>query len=165
MGHRHQWQDLAIVFGKGAQPALPPGEIPSAELAPLRILLAEDNAVNQKLMLTLLSRQGHTVALASNGEEALEVLERTAVDLILMDIQMPKMDGLETTAKIRQRERVVGGHTPIVALTAHALDGDSQRCIDAGMDGYVSKPVHIEQLKRVIRCIVNGEEPSDAPSA
>jgi CheY-like chemotaxis protein len=107
----------------------------------LRVLLAEDNPVNQRVAARLLEKRGHHVALAINGREALAWLERERFDLILMDVQMPELDGIETTAIIRQREKREGGHIPIVALTAHAMHGDRERCLDAGMDNYVNKPI------------------------
>ncbi|MCS6861715.1 MAG: response regulator, partial [Abditibacteriales bacterium] len=120
----------------------------------LRILLAEDNAVNQKLATRLLEKQGHSVVVVSNGQEALAAFEREKFDLILMDVQMPEMNGLEATALIRQRERLTGGHIPIVAMTAHAVQGDREVCLEAGMDGYVSKPIDKEELHRVIEGLV-----------
>jgi len=112
----------------------------------LRILLAEDNPINQTLALRLLERRGHSVALASNGREALVALTREPFDLVLMDLQMPEMDGFETTSHIRRAEAESGGHVPIVAMTAHAMKGDRERCLQAGMDGYVSKPVQPAEL-------------------
>jgi PAS domain S-box-containing protein len=113
---------------------------------PLRILLAEDNLFNQKLAVRLLERQGHTVVVADQGRQALEMLAREPFDLVLMDVQMPEMDGLEATAVIRARERETGGHVPILAMTAHAMKGDRERCLEAGMDGYISKPIYPQEL-------------------
>ena len=112
----------------------------------LKILLAEDNPVNRKLAVTMLEKRGHRVAVAGNGLEALAALETAAFDLVLMDIQMPDMDGFEATAAIRLRERATGRHQPIVAMTAHAMKGDDRRCLDAGMDGYLAKPIRIDEL-------------------
>ena len=112
----------------------------------LRILLAEDNPVNQLLTLRVLEKHGHTVITAGNGRAALERLENGDFDLILMDIQMPEMDGLEATAAIRKDEGRAGKHLPIMAMTAHAMEGDRERCLAAGMDGYISKPIHAEDL-------------------
>jgi CheY-like chemotaxis protein len=132
-------------------PAAPPGPRPAgAGRAPLRILLAEDNLVNQKLAVHLLSKEGHAVAVAGTGKEALHLVEREAFHVVLMDVQMPEMGGFEATAIIRERERRAGGHIPIIALTAHAMKGDKERCLEAGMDGYVSKPIQAKELWRVI---------------
>ncbi|MCI0354475.1 MAG: response regulator [Acidobacteria bacterium] len=117
---------------------------------PLRILVAEDNPVNQKLAVRLLERRGHKVEVANNGREALEALQQEAFDLLLMDVQMPEMGGLEATARIREKEKQSGGHIPIVAMTAHAMKGDRERCLEAGMDGYVSKPVRKNDLFEAI---------------
>ena len=109
------------------------------------ILLAEDNPVNQKLALTLLAKRGYTVRVAGNGREAVRVWQQGGCDLILMDVQMPEMDGLEATALIR-RQQQPGRHIPIIAMTAHAMTGDRERCLRAGMDGYISKPVQSQLL-------------------
>ena len=111
----------------------------------LNVLVAEDNAVNQKLIERLLGKKGHTVTVVQNGREALEMVQQRAFDVVLMDCQMPEMDGLEATARIRQAEKG-GNHLPIIALTAHAMQGDRERCLAAGMDAYVSKPVKWEEL-------------------
>jgi len=113
---------------------------------PLRILLAEDSLVNQKLAVALLSAHGHEVTIAGNGREAVAAVARERFDVVLMDVQMPEMDGLEATAAIRGRERVHGGHVPIIAMTAHALKGDREICLQAGMDEYIPKPIRAEQL-------------------
>ncbi len=111
-----------------------------------RILLAEDNPVNQALAVRLLEKRGHTVVVAANGREALAALENEAFDLVLMDVQMPEMDGFEATAAIRKLEKAVGGHLPIIAMTAHAMKGDEERCLAAGMDGYIPKPIRPQQF-------------------
>jgi hypothetical protein len=116
----------------------------------LRILLAEDNPVNQRLAMRLLERRGHRVELASSGREALEWLERKSFDLILMDLQMPDMDGIEATALIREREKRAGGRTPIVALTAHTMKGDRERCLEAGMDNYINKPIDAVKFLEIV---------------
>jgi two-component system sensor histidine kinase/response regulator len=114
--------------------------------APLRVLLAEDNHVNQRLAVRLLEKEGHSVVVAADGLKALQALEAQPFDLVLMDVQMPVMDGMETTAAIRKREAGSGAHIPIVAMTAHAMEGDRQRFLALGMDGYVSKPIHSRDL-------------------
>ncbi len=117
-----------------------------AKLSSLRILLAEDNLVNQKVAGRMLERERHTVTVVGNGHEALRAFEGEAFDLILMDIQMPEMDGIEATIAIREKERNSGGHVPIIALTAHAMSGDRERFLAVGMDGYVTKPIKIVDL-------------------
>jgi PAS domain S-box-containing protein len=115
----------------------------------LHVLVAEDNAVNQELAVRLLEKQGHTVAVARNGRETLEALEKapgSGFDVVLMDVQMPEMDGFEATAAIRQKEKATGKHLPIVAMTAHALKGDRERCLAAGMDDYLAKPIQAKEL-------------------
>ena len=110
---------------------------------PLRILLVEDNAVNQKLALRVLSLMGYQADVAGNGIEAVDAVERQEYDLVLMDVQMPEMDGLEATRRIRAR---VEGGPRIVAMTANAMDGDREACLEAGMDDYVGKPIRVDEL-------------------
>jgi PAS domain S-box-containing protein len=117
----------------------------------LRILLTEDNRVNQVLAVRLLEKRGHEVTVAGNGEEALRALDKQAFDLVLMDVQMPEMDGLQATAAIRKGEMKSGKHIPIVAMTAHAMVGDKERCLEAGMDDYIAKPIRPEQLDDVLK--------------
>jgi CheY-like chemotaxis protein len=127
----------------------------------LKILLAEDNVANQKLAVHLLTKWGHRVTAVDDGLKALEALEAVEAggfDLVLMDVQMPNMDGLEATARIREREASAGGHIPIVALTAHSMGGDRERCIQAGMDGYVSKPIQAAELYRSIEALMRSSE-------
>ncbi len=112
----------------------------------LNILLVEDNAVNQHLVVRLLEKRGHAIAVAGNGRQALEVLEKNRFQLVLMDVQMPEMDGFETTIRIRSTEKVSGGHLPIIAMTALTMKGDRERCLEAGMDDYVLKPIQIHEL-------------------
>src|SRR5262249_23345085 len=111
-----------------------------------RVLVAEDNVVNQRVAAGLLTRRGHDVTVVNNGREALDVLDAQPFDLVLMDLQMPEMGGLEATAAIRVRERQSGGHIRIVAMTAHAMNGVRERCAAAGMDGYLSKPLDPQML-------------------
>jgi signal transduction histidine kinase/DNA-binding response OmpR family regulator len=116
----------------------------------LRVLLAEDNAVNQRLGVRLLERRGHSVTVAANGRAALKALEEEKFDLVLMDVQMPEMDGLEATAAIRNKEKLSGHHQAVIALTAHSMKGDQERCLAAGMDGYLSKPIRPDELDAVL---------------
>jgi CheY-like chemotaxis protein len=118
---------------------------------PLRILLAEDNPVNQKVAARLLQKRGYNVAIAGTGREAVNTYAQQRFDLILMDVQMPDLDGLEATMAIRNLERAAGGHIPILALTAHAMSSDRDTCLAAGMDGFVTKPIRTEELFREIR--------------
>jgi two-component system sensor histidine kinase/response regulator len=111
-----------------------------------RVLLAEDNPVNQTLALRLLEKRGFEVQVAATGRAALERVGREKFDVVLMDVQMPEMDGFEATAAIREIEKTTGDHLPIIAMTAHAMKGDRERCLAAGMDGYVAKPVHSSEL-------------------
>jgi PAS domain S-box-containing protein len=130
---------------------------PAADAAPvvrttgsLRILLAEDNVINRALAVAILEKRGHSLAHATNGREAVEAVAREAFDLIFMDVQMPDMDGFEATRRIREIEEPLGRYTPIVAMTAHAMAGDRERCLAAGMDDYISKPLQKEDLLRVL---------------
>ncbi len=126
-----------------------------------RILLVEDNSVNQLVAKRLLEKNGHTVVVANNGREALAILEGASFDgfaCVLMDVQMPEMDGFECTAVIRERERHTPGvHLPIIAMTAHTMKGDAERCLAAGMDSYVSKPIQPDALFDVIAPFVNAK--------
>jgi two-component system sensor histidine kinase/response regulator len=134
----------------------------------LRILLVEDNAVNQLVALRLLEKYGHTVGVAVNGRKALEELEKGTYDLILMDVQMPEMNGWEATQAIREKERSTGGHIPIVAMTAHVMKGDKERCLAAGMDAYLTKPIRPQELLALLDGIGGHEAgppvPLDMPS-
>ncbi|MGH9664886.1 MAG: response regulator, partial [Bryobacteraceae bacterium] len=150
----------AICRAMAAEPASPmqaqPRQPPSlaASHAGLKILVAEDNPVNQKLALRLLERLGHSVVLAKNGREAIDKFERDAFDVVLMDVQMPELDGLEAAAAIREREKLTGVRTPIFALTAYAMTGDRERCLAAGMDGYLSKPIQSQELSNLLEAVV-----------
>src|SRR4029453_14913682 len=128
-----------------------PSITPTRAASRLRVLVAEDNPVNQKLAQHLLERRGHTPILVGNGREGVELTARDRFDLVLMDLQMPEMDGFEATAAIRTREREAGQpRVPIIPLTAHAMQGDRRRCLDADMDGYVAKPIKPVELFEVI---------------
>jgi two-component system sensor histidine kinase/response regulator len=128
----------------------------------LRVLVAEDNAVNQKLASLLLQERGHAHVIVPNGREALAAFEREPFDCVLMDVQMPEMDGFQATAAIREREKIIGGHIPIIAMTAHALKGDRERCLEAGMDGYVTKPIQPAELWHAMETLVS---PAASPAA
>ena len=121
----------------------------------LRVLLAEDNAVNQRLAVRLLEKRGHRVTVAGNGREAVEALEKESFDLVFMDVQMPEMDGLEATATIREKEKSSGLHQPIVALTAHAMKGDREKYLAGGMDGYLTKPIRPQELEEILQDYVS----------
>jgi CheY-like chemotaxis protein len=118
------------------------------------VLLAEDNIINQKLAVRILENRGHRVSVAANGREALDALAKDRFDVVLMDVQMPVMDGFQTTTEIRRRERDTGAHLPIVAMTAHAMKGDREKCLMAGMDDYASKPLKPLDLLKTIELVV-----------
>ncbi|MGI8672733.1 MAG: response regulator, partial [Luteitalea sp.] len=117
---------------------------------PLRVLLAEDNAVNQQVAVAMLKKGGHHVFVADNGAHAADAIAREPFDVVLMDVQMPDVNGFEATARVRDRERTTGGRIPIVAMTAHAMTGDRERCLDAGMDGYLTKPITFDALMAAV---------------
>ena len=133
-------------------PALKPAENPLMQ--PLKILVAEDTPFNQKFITRLLGRWGHTAIIVGNGRKAVEAVSEDRYDLILMDVQMPEMDGFEATGRIRELERKKGEHTPIIAMTAHAMKGDREKCLEAGMDDYVPKPISSEALLNAIKLLV-----------
>jgi len=143
LGAREQKGAIPLITRYSLGDALEP-------MAVLRVLVAEDNAVNQRLAARLLEKRGHRVTVTANGREAVEALANQNFDLVLMDIQMPKMDGFEATAVIREREMHDGGHIPIIALTANAMKGDRERCLTAGMDGYLSKPIVSQELDELL---------------
>ena len=123
----------------------------------------EDDAVNQMFAVSLLERRGYIVSVAGNGRQALAALKKKDFDVVLMDVQMPEMDGFEATAAIRERERAAGRHTPIIAMTAHALQGDKERCLSAGMDAYISKPIQTNEFFATIEKIA-GNRDAGGPS-
>ena len=128
--------------------------LPKKEIKQLSILIAEDNIVNQKIAVRMLEKRGWKVRAAINGRQVLEILDEEPFDLILMDAQMPVMDGFEATKLIREQEKQTGKHIPIIALTARAMAGDRKKCLDSGMDGYVSKPVDRQKLFETIENIL-----------
>ncbi len=119
--------------------------------------------MNQKVATTLLTQRGHLVVLATNGREAIAILEREPFDLILMDVEMPEMDGLEATAAIREREKTTGDRIPIIALTAHAMKGDRERFLQAGMDGYIAKPIEATRLYEAVEAALPTTDEPPAP--
>jgi CheY-like chemotaxis protein len=128
-------------------------------IRPLKILLAEDSLPNQKLAVGLLTKWGHRVTVAGNGREAVAAWETSPFDLILMDVQMPELDGLQATMLIRERERETGRHMPIIAMTAHAMKGDREQCLAAGMDAYVPKPIRVKELSAALAALFEQRDP------
>jgi CheY-like chemotaxis protein/HPt (histidine-containing phosphotransfer) domain-containing protein len=167
--HTDLWKAIMHALGM----PLPPDEsaeqlsLPQAAGARrLRILLAEDNLVNQKLAVRLLEKRGHKVQVANNGKEALAALAARTFDVVLMDVQMPEIDGLEATAAIRRQERLTGEHLPIIAMTAYAMKDDRDRCLAAGMDHYISKPIRAQELFEAVEGVAPGKiEPPPEPEA
>jgi CheY-like chemotaxis protein len=135
--------DLAAAAAGSAVNGLHLAETPHRRL---RILLAEDNPVNQKVARKFMELRGHSVTVAGNGREAIELAAQQTFDLVLMDVQMPEMDGFAATAVLRARESSTASHLPIIAMTAHAMKGDAERCLEAGMDAYVAKPINPASL-------------------
>jgi len=160
------------VMGKGDPAARRPQLITRHSLwegrKRLRVLVAEDNAVNQLLAKRLVEKQGHSAVLVASGRQALEALEEGTFDLVLMDVQMPDVDGIAATAVIRERECHTGAHLPIIAMTARAMQGDREMCLEAGMDAYVSKPVNVNALSTAIESVMTSRlltfrQPRPAP--
>ena len=150
-------------------PVAPPVDgrlrLPEVTLPPhLPVLVAEDNIVNQRIIAGLLSRRGQNTVVVSNGREAIDAWKRQAFAAIIMDVQMPEMDGFEATAVIRAAERGTDAHIPIVAMTAHAMSGDRERCLAAGMDDYVAKPISVSEVDRILVEVVHSS-PILSPSA
>ncbi|HKW37098.1 MAG TPA: response regulator [Burkholderiales bacterium] len=162
----HFTLDFGVHEGTGPDPVLPAREVSNAAEPDrrLNILLVEDNAVNRRLAQHVLEKHGHAVAVADNGFAALAALERSRFDLILMDVQMPGMDGIETTARIREKEKITGGRVPVIALTAHAMPDDRARCLAAGMDGHLTKPIPPAMLLEAIRGLPLFPERGGAPT-
>jgi signal transduction histidine kinase/DNA-binding response OmpR family regulator/HAMP domain-containing protein len=159
------WEAIVAALqqpGQALAPTPPPACETPARRPCRRILVVEDNPVNQRLVVRLLEKQGHAVEAVSTGKAALATLARQAFDVVLMDVQMPEMDGLEATAAIRARERLTGAHVPIIALTAHAMPDDRERCLKAGMDAYLAKPVRAGDLYAAIERVLSGEMAADA---
>ncbi len=141
-------------FRIGSRLSAPEPEKENFFFVPHRLLLAEDNPVNQLVAVKMLERHGHQVTVVRNGQQVIDILATGEVfDLVLMDLEMPVMDGLEATRRIRSREAAFGGHIPIVAMTANAFASDAQRCLEAGMDAFISKPVSSEKLLRAVETV------------
>ena len=143
LGAQIQAGAIPLITRYSLQDAREPSEV-------LNILVTEDNVVNQRLATRLLEKRGHRVTIANNGRQAVEALEAGAFDLVFMDVQMPEMDGLEATAAVRKKEATTGKHQPIIALTAHAMKRDQEKCLAAGMDGYLTKPIRPQELDVVL---------------
>jgi CheY-like chemotaxis protein len=133
-----------------AEPVKPTSEALSTQVTPLRILVAEDNEVNRILVERILQRQGHAVTTVTNGRLALDQLRQERFDAVLMDVHMPEMDGLAATRALRDLEKALGRHTPVIALTALAVKGDGEACLGAGMDAYLTKPLNATQLTQTL---------------
>jgi len=147
LGAREQKGAIPLITRYSLQDAREPS-------ASLRVLLVEDNRVNQRLATRLLEKRGHFVSIAGDGREALAALEKESFDLVLMDLQMPEMDGFEATAMIREKEKTSGNHLAIVALTAHAMKGDREKCLAGGMDAYLTKPIRPHELDELLHIYV-----------
>jgi PAS domain S-box-containing protein len=170
--HSDLLDSLTVLFGASAGARRQATPTSSKARRKLRILIAEDNAVNRKLVETVLRKRGHTIKSVENGVEALEAIDfgrKQGFDVVLMDLQMPEMGGFEATQAIRDREGASGKHLPIIALTAHAMQGDRERCLDAGMDGYLSKPIDVDQLVATVEQLGTGvpaiARPEPTPAA
>jgi two-component system sensor histidine kinase/response regulator len=158
-------EEIQSTLGATVQPSDPKPEIQSVPpTRSLHVLLAEDSLINRTLAQRLLEKQGHTSEVAENGIEVLEKLASQKFDLILMDVQMPGMDGFQATIKIREQENGSGNRIPIIALTAHAMKGDRERCLESGMDDYVSKPIQQDELATALQRVMslNAAKESDA---
>jgi two-component system sensor kinase len=164
---KHQDVADAVSIALGGHASRPTDTSAEAgEIVPRDVLMADDGMINQEVVVGLLELRGHRVETVSTGREALEALERRTYDIVLMDLEMPDMDGLEATAAIRERERASGGHIPIVAMTAHAIKGFREKCLDAGMDDYITKPIEPKELYRVVEAVPAAaeQEPCGAAS-
>jgi signal transduction histidine kinase/CheY-like chemotaxis protein len=162
--HADLWQAVMVTVGAKKLEAGAPELVTQHSLREnrrsLRILVAEDSPVNLNLVVRVLEKRGHTVETATNGREALEALRRNGFDLVLMDVEMPDVDGIEATVVIRAKEKETHKHLQVIAMTAHAMKGDRERCLEAGMDGYVSKPIRVQELIETIDKKVLGEHGS-----
>jgi PAS domain S-box-containing protein len=154
--------ELALGIAVPVNQRPPSDEHQRRRVGPLHILLVEDSLINQKLAVALLESEGHRVTVAHNGRQAIDALDHGGFDLVVMDVQMPEMDGMEATSRIRAKQRPTGSHTPILAMTAYALKGDRQRCLEAGMDGYIAKPIRADELFDAIEALFSSSGPPAA---
>jgi CheY-like chemotaxis protein len=159
----HLWNRILLSLGKIAAPQQPPPLIPadidSSHARAFKVLIVEDNAVNQRVAQRMLERLGYRADVAGNGLDALEAMSRNAYALVLLDCQMPEMDGYETAREIRRREQENGRNTPIIALTANAMKGDRDTCLASGMDDFLTKPVHLGDLREMLERHVCARKP------
>jgi CheY-like chemotaxis protein len=166
---RELWEAMQTVLDRRLETVQPPPLVTQHSVRErhrrLHILLAEDNPVNQRLAVRLLEKQGHSVIAVGNGQEALDALLHQRFDLVLMDVQMPEMDGFEATAAIREHEQHSGSRIPIIAMTAHAMQGDRERCLAAGMDDYVVKPIKPADLHAAIKRLWQETPDLDEPAS
>jgi len=144
---QHVAKEISHFSPQQHSPCAAPDEGPKKNI---KVLLAEDNVVNQRLAIRMLEKLGYSVTLAANGVEAVKAVEREGFQLILMDVQMPEMGGFEATARIREIERNTGKRTPIIAMTAHAIQGYREKCLEGGMDDYISKPIRMDSLRKTL---------------
>lgn len=145
-----------------------PGELKNTDytqsFGTLNILIAEDNYINQKVAARMLEKMNYNVTLVVNGQEAIDAVAKTQFDIVLMDVHMPKMDGFEATRLIREKEKITGDHLPIIALTANAMKGDREKCMDAGVDEYISKPIVKDDLTKAFFNVLKKTETVNALS-
>jgi CheY-like chemotaxis protein len=159
------FEALGDMFEKPDQEPIPTEGAATAAQGPgLHVLVAEDNLVNQRLISRILEKMGHRVAVANDGKAVLRLLEQGQIDLIAMDMQMPNMDGLEATRAIRVREKITGKHVLIVAMTANAFEEDRRKCREAGMDGFVVKPISSQSIRQEIERVVALQEAAKEPA-
>jgi CheY-like chemotaxis protein len=145
-------QAIMASFGGSCDLTIIAPKIPTIAVSrdKLKILLAEDNIINQKVATGIVEKMGHSVRIAGDGTEVLSIMDTESFDVILMDVQMPNMDGFDATRTIREREKLSGSHIPIIAMTAYAMKGDREKCLEVGMDGYVSKPINVNELEQAL---------------
>jgi CheY-like chemotaxis protein len=156
---------LELLAGHAHVPNAPDLSLPESRVRPLQILLAEDCLVNREVAVGLLELRGHQVTVANNGREAIDAFQRQEFDVVLMDVEMPDMDGLEATRIIRQWENIANRRTPIIAMTAHAVHGFQAACRAAGMDQYISKPIDPQKLYQEVESVIQQTDRHALPQA